>query len=198
MFPVFWTCSGFPPHPFPPIWPWQEWWVWFVLPQPEPSCAPQNTSLVSHSTELERECSPAAPALTSMGFVSWWEGPREKLWQAPGAVHNLWRCWRPPALGEAQGGLIPRWAERRSHPNDPARNQKFVCLLSSIHCTVCIQIPIQISLKLKYWIIQCKQLCETQTSWLITLWLPLTHRNNLTPWVRVPNHTWNWVSYTTS
>lgn len=151
------------------------------------------------------------------GFISWlpwwhsWVLPseaipgrsvaqvhREKLWQAtvevlvatcPGGQHCT--CG-------AQGGLIPQWAEEWPHPNHSARNQKFVCLLSSIHCTVRIQIPIQISLKLKYWIIQCKQLCETQTSWLITLWLPLTHRNNLTPWVHVPNHTRDWVSYTTS
>lgn len=168
----------------------------------------------------------AVPVLPSMGFISWpswchpqwwqfchhspslgalWFGPQRKAVTKPrGCAQTVQeleltcprrQCW---TCGLREGWSPFQQAENRSHTNDSARNQKFVCLLSSIHSTVCIQIPIQISLKLKYWIIQCKQLCETQTSWLITLWLPLTHRNNLTPWVHVPNHTWCWVSYTTS
>lgn len=85
-----------------------------------------------------------------------------------------------------------------SDDNDSANNKNFFCLLSSIQGTAYIQIPIKISLKLRYWIIQWNQLSETHTSWLITHCLPLTHRKNLTLWVHVPNHTWNLISYATT
>lgn len=223
MFPLFWAGFGFPP-PFPSHLA-VTGSDGYGLSSPSQRQAVLHRTLPSFVTARAhgragmgmspQQCQPWPPRRLCLTLImtpltmtvlpseaipgrSVGQVPGEKLWQATGAVLEVTCPWRQHCMCGAQGGLIPQQAEKRSHTNDSARNQNFVCLLSSIHCTVCIQIPIQISLKLKYWIIQCKQLCETQTSWLITLWLPLTHRNNLTPWVHVPNHTWNWVSYTTS
>lgn len=60
---------------------------------------------------------------------------------------SLEAAWRVSVSGRADP--TAGW-KTISDANDSGRNQKFVWVLSSICCTAYIQIPIQISLKLKY------------------------------------------------